>query len=381
MLSKKDFYEVLGVQRSADETEIKKAYRQLAKKYHPDLNKDDPKAPEKFKEVQEAYEILSDTDKRSRYDQYGHAGVDEDAGGFGGFGGGFGRGADFGGFEDIFDMFFGGGGGGGRRQNGPARGADLQYNLDITFEEAAFGTKKDLTIPRTEACSTCSGTGAKPGTAQKTCPKCNGKGTIQFSQRTPLGSFVQTQPCIECGGRGKKIEVPCTECHGQGKVRRERVISVNIPAGVDTGSTLRLSGEGEAGERGGGAGDLYVKLHVKPHKIFSRQQDDVICELPISIVQACLGDEVEVPTLDGKTKFTIPSGTQPNTVFRLKGKGIQHLNGYGRGDQHVKVKVVVPIKLTNDQKNLLKKFADESGEDINPEQKSWFNKVKDAFGV
>lgn len=373
MSNKRDYYEVLGVGKNADTAEIKKAYRQMAKKYHPDLNKDNPKAAEQFKEVQEAYEILNDSDKRARYDQYGHAGVDESAGGFGGFGQ-----QDFGGFEDIFDMFFGGSG---RRQNGPARGADLQYNLEITFEEAAFGTKKDLKIPRTESCSNCNGSGAKPGTQAKTCPKCNGKGTIQYAQRTPLGNFVQTQTCNECGGTGKKIETPCPECHGRGKVRRERTISVNIPAGVDHGMTLRMSGEGEAGERGGPTGDLHIKIYVKPHKIFTRQGDDVICEIPISIVQATLGDEIEVPTLEGRAKFTIPAGTQPGQVFRLKNKGIQRLNAYSRGDQHVKVKVVVPTKLNNEQKSLLKKFADASGEDINPEQKSFFEKVRDVFGV
>lgn len=375
MSSKRDYYEVLGVSKGVDTGEIKKAYRQMAKKYHPDLNKDNPQAAEQFKEVQEAYEILSDPDKRTRYDQYGHAGVDEQAGGFGGFGQ-----SDFGGFEDIFDMFFGGSGGG-RRQNGPVRGADLQYNLEISFDEAAFGVKKDLKIPRTETCSTCNGSGAKPGTHVKTCAKCKGKGTIQFAQRTPLGNFVQTQTCSECGGTGKRVETPCSECHGRGKVRKERTITVNIPPGVDHGMTLRMNGEGEAGDRGGIPGDLHIKIYVKPHKIFTRQGDDVICEIPISIVQAALGDEIEVPTLEGRAKFTIPSGTQPGQTFRLKGKGIQHLNGYNRGDQHVRVKVVVPTKLNSEQKNLLKKFADASGEDINPEQKGFFDKVRDVFGV
>lgn len=370
-VAKRDYYDILGVNRGAQPDEIKKAYRQLAKKYHPDLNKNNPQAEESFKEVREAYEILSDEGKRARYDQYGHAGVDEN--GFEGFG------RDFGGFDDIFDMFFGGGGG--RRRQGPARGADLQYNLEITFEEAAFGTKKDLHIPRTETCPTCKGSGAKPGTKAKTCSKCSGKGTVQFSQRTPLGSFVQTRTCDRCGGSGKIIETPCSECRGRGQVRRERSISVTIPAGVDTGSRLRLSGEGEAGERGGTPGDLYVRIGVRPHKIFTRRNDDVICEVPVSIVQATLGDEIQVPTLDGKAKFNIPAGTQPNTSFRLRGKGIQHLNGYGRGDQHVKIKVVVPARLNAEQKKLLQKFAEISGEEINPEQKSFFDKVRDVFGV
>lgn len=376
-MSKRDCYDVLGVGRDAEKAEIKKAYRSLAKKYHPDLNKNNPEAAEKFKEVQEAYEILNDDDKRARYDQYGHAGVGDDGAGFGGFGG-FGQGG--GGFEDIFDMFFGGGGGRSRRQ-GPKRGADLQYNLEITFEEAAFGAKKELHIPRTENCPTCDGSGAKPGTSAKTCSKCNGKGTIQVAQRTPLGSFVQTQTCNECRGTGKKIETPCPECRGRGQVRRERTISVTIPAGVDTGSRLRMTNEGEAGERGGPPGDLYVKLYVKPHKIFTRKGDDVVCEVPISIIQATLGDEIEVPTLDGKAKFTIPAGTQPGTSFRLKNKGIQHLHSNTRGDQHVKVKVVVPKKLNGEQKKILTKFAEMSGEEINPEQKTFFDKVRDVFGV
>ncbi len=372
-MSKRDYYDVLGVSKSSDDTEIKKAYRKMAKKYHPDLNKNNPDAAEKFKEVQEAYEVINDSEKRARYDQFGHAGVG-DNGGFGGFGQG-------GGVEDIFDMFFGGGGGGGRRRRGPTRGSDLQYNLAITFEEAAFGAKKDLHIPRTETCSTCDGSGAKPGSSAKTCSKCNGRGTIQASQQTILGSFVQTRTCDACGGTGKKIETPCPDCRGRGQVRHERTVGVTIPPGVDTGSRLRMSGEGEAGELGGPPGDLFIKMTVKPHKIFKRRNDDIICEVPISIIQATLGDEIEVPTIDGRAKFTIPAGTQPGTSFRLKNKGIQHLNGYGRGDQHVIVKVVVPKKLNNEQKKHLKKFAEISGEDINPEQKSFFDKVKDAFSV
>mgnify|MGYP006274248723 FL=1 len=376
-MAKRDYYEILGVSRDADKKDIKKAYRKLTKKYHPDLNKDDPQAEDKFKEVSEAYEVLSDSDKRARYDKYGHAGVDSDGAGFGGFGGG---GQDFGGFEDIFDMFFGGGGGR-RRRNGPRRGNDLQYNLQITFEEAAKGAKKQIHIPRTETCSTCDGSGAKPGTSAKTCSKCNGTGQIKTTRRTPLGNMVQTSTCDQCNGSGKEIDQPCPDCRGKGKVRRERELTVNIPAGVDTGSRLRMSGEGEAGENGGPSGDLYIRIHVKPHKIFKRKGDDVICEVPISIVQATLGDEIEVPTLDGKAAFKIPSGTQPGTSFRLKDKGIPHLNGYGRGSQHVKVKVVIPKKLNKDQKDLLKEFADISGEEINPEQKGFFEKVRNVFGV
>lgn len=377
MAAKKDYYEILGVSRDADEKEIKKAYRQKARKLHPDVNKDDPDAEEKFKELAEAYDILSDPDKKARYDQYGHAGINDNDFNFEDFARG-----GFGGFEDLsdlFDIFFGGGMGGRRR--GPRRGSDLQYRMEITFEEAAFGTSKEIQIPRTEACPTCKGTGARPGTESKTCPKCHGSGQIRTTQQTPFGQFTQARTCDRCGGEGQIINTPCSECNGTGRVRRQRKITVNIPAGVNSGTRLRMSGEGEAGDKGAPNGDLYIVIQVKPHKIFERKNDDIYCEVPINFVQATLGDEIEVPTIEGKVKFTIPEGTQPGTTFRLKNKGIAHLNGYGRGDQFIKAKVVIPRSLDSNQKNLLLKFAELSGDEINPEQKSWLKKVRDALGV
>jgi len=382
-VSKRDYYEVLGVPRTASEEEIKKAYRKLARKYHPDVNRDDPTAEEKFKEINEAYEVLSNPEKRAQYDQFGHAAFDASQGG--GFGaGGFGTGG-FGtsGFGDIFDMFFGGSGFGfgGTRPAGPEKGADLRYDLEIEFEEAAFGVETEITIPRTEECKTCHGSGAAPGTHPETCPQCRGTGQIQITQSTLFGRMVNVRTCDRCRGEGKIVRTPCKECQGQGRVRVRRKIKIKVPAGVDNGSRLRVPHEGDAGLRGGPPGDLYVYIYVKPHKLFTREGDDVICEVPISFVQAALGDEIEVPTLDGKVKMTIPEGTQSGTVYRLKEKGIPHLRGKGRGDQRVKVKVVTPQKLTPRQRELLKEFAKASGENITPEQKNFFKKVRDVFGV
>lgn len=380
-MSKKDYYEVLGVTKTASEDELKKAYRKLARKYHPDVNRDNPKeAEEKFKEINEAYEVLSNPERRAQYDQFGHAAFDGSQGGQGGFGG-FGGFGGNGGFTDIFDMFFGGQGGFGRRNPGPEKGADLRYDMEITFEQAAFGVETEVQLPRTEECGTCHGSGAAPGTHADTCPKCHGTGQIQITQNTPFGRMVNVTTCDRCHGEGKIVTTPCKDCHGKGKVRTRRKIKVKIPAGVDNGSRLRIAHEGEAGLRGGPSGDLYVYIFVKPHKLFVREGNEVICEVPISFVQASLGDEIEVPTLDGKVKFRIPEGTQNGSIFRLKEKGIPFLRGHGRGDQHVKVKVVTPQKLTEKQRQLLLEFAQLGGENVNPEQKNFFKKVKDVFGV
>lgn len=378
-MSKRDYYEILGVDRNADEQTIKKAFRKLALKYHPDRNPDDKDAEKKFKELNEAYEVLSNPEKRKMYDQFGHAGVNGN--GQGGFGGGF---SGFGGFEDIFgDIFdmFGGGFSSGKRRAGPQKGSDIKTQINLSFEEAAFGTDKTIEIMRNEECKTCHGTGAKPGTSSKTCSKCNGTGEIRYTQRTPLGHFINVKTCDVCHGDGKIIESPCTECHGQGKVRRKKKINVKIPAGVDEGSVITLRGEGEPGIKGGPSGDLYIVISILPHKIFQRDGYDVLCEIPITFVQAALGDEIVVPTLDGKVKYKIPEGTQSGTVFRLKGKGIEVLNGYGRGDQYVKVVIETPRKLNEHQKEILRKFAQEMGEDVHEQRKSFFDKVKDVFGM
>ncbi|MGB9813252.1 MAG: molecular chaperone DnaJ [Thermovenabulum sp.] len=385
-MTKRDYYEILGVSRDATEEEIKKAYRKLARQYHPDVNKSED-AQEKFKEINEAYEVLSNPEKRALYDKFGHAGIDPNsAGGFGtdfsqgNFDFGDFKGFDFGSdiFGDIFESFFGGFG---RRENkGPVRGADVRYDLEITLEEAAFGAEKEIEILRTETCAKCGGTGAKANSL-RTCPACNGSGQIKQEKITPFGRYINITTCSRCGGSGKIIEEPCTVCHGRGYVKVPRKVKIKIPQGVDTGSKLRISGEGEPGIRGGPPGDLYVVIHVKPHKLFVRQGDDLIYEAQISFVQAALGDEIEIPTLNGKVKLRIPEGTQPNTKFRIKGEGIPHLKGYGRGDLHVKVNVVIPKKLNEKQKELLRKFAEISGEELTKQQKSFFDKMKDAFGV
>lgn len=381
-MSKRDYYEVLGVAKTASEDELKKAYRKLARKYHPDVNRDNPKeTEEKFKEVNEAYEILSNAERRAQYDQFGHAAFDAaNGGGAGGFGGGGGAG----GFSDIFDMFFGQsgfGGFGGGRSPGPERGSDLRYDMEIKFEEAAFGLDTEIQVPRTEDCSACQGSGSAPGTHPETCPDCHGTGQVQVTQNTPFGRMVNVKACDRCHGEGKIIKSPCKECHGRGKVRVNRKIKIKIPAGVDNGSRLRVTHEGEAGQRGGPPGDLYVYLFVKQHKLFTREGNDVICEVPINFVQATLGDEIEVPTLDGKVQLKVPEGTQTGTVFRVKDKGIPHLRGHGRGDQHVRVKIVTPKKLTNRQKDLLREFANAGGADPTAEEKGFFKKFKDVFGV
>ena len=375
LAAKKDFYETLGVSRDAEQEEIKKAYRKLTRKYHPDRNPDDPQAEEKFKEITEAYKVLSDPHKRAQYDRYGHAGMDgADFGDAGDFG------QDFGGFEDIFDMFFGGRQGQ-RTSRRPRRGSDLQYRMSLSFDEAAFGGEKEISIPRVENCPDCKGSGSKPGSSPQTCPQCGGRGEVSYRHQTVLGSFVQTRTCDRCGGQGQIITDPCSTCNGQGQVRRQRTIKVNIPPGVDTGHKLRMAGEGEAGPNNGPPGDLYILIEVQPHKIFSREGSDLKCEVPISFVQAIMGDEIKVPTLETKVSLKIPPGTQPGHTFRLKNKGIQKVHGHGRGDLFVKVRVVIPKEINKKQKELLEQFAEISGDEINPEQKSFLKKVRDAFGV
>ena len=380
-MSKRDYYDVLGIGRDADEQDIKRAYRKLAMKYHPDRNPDNKDAEEKFKEVNEAYEILSSPEKKRRYDQFGHAGVSgNNAGGFEGFGGFGGFGGFDGVFGDIFDMFGGGftSSGGSR---GPQKGADLQYEITITFEEAAFGTEKEIEFYRNDTCNICDGTGAKPGTSTSVCGKCNGTGEMQTVTRTPLGQMIRTSVCDRCGGEGTIIETPCGKCGGKGRIKKQRKLKVKIPAGVNTGSIISMRGEGESGIKGGPRGDLYVTINVLPHKIFKRDGYDVICEMPITFVQAALGDELEVPTLEGKVKYKMSEGTQSGTVFRLKSKGIVNPRGYGKGDQYVRVIIEVPKKLSEGQKDILRKFAAESGEEIYQQKKTFLSKVKDVFGI
>lgn len=377
-MSKRDYYEVLGISKSASKDEIKKAYRKLVKQHHPDVNKEDG-ADEKFKEIQEAYEVLSDDEKKVRYDQFGHQDPNQ---GFGGFGGG-GGGADFGGFgfEDIFSSFFGGGGGGRRRDpNAPRQGSDLQYSMTLSFEEAVFGAEKTIRIPREETCDTCHGTGAKAGTSAETCSYCKGSGEIDETQNTPFGRMVNRRPCNHCQGTGKIIKDKCRTCHGAGRVKKTKEIKVKVPAGVDDGQQIRVSGQGEAGVNGGPAGDLYVVFMVKQHEFFERDGDDIYCEMPLTFAQVTLGDEVEVPTLYGKVNLKIPAGTQTGTRFRLKAKGIKNVRGYGQGDQHVIVRVVTPTKISSSQKEKLREFAelDKDSKTEYGKNKTLFDRLKNA---
>lgn len=371
MAEKRDYYEVLGVNKTASDDEIKKAYRKMAKKYHPDLHQGDTEAEKKFKEVNEAYEVLSDAGKRNQYDQFGHAAFDGGAGGGAGYGGpgGF---SGFGGFEDIFDSIFGGGFGGGRRQPGPKRGRDLQYSMSITLEEAAFGCSKELHITRDEECQSCHGSGASDPSKVKQCPVCHGTGQVQKQVNTIFGRSITAKVCDQCHGTGKMVEEPCKECRGSGRVRKTRGIKINIPAGIDDGQAVTLRNEGEVGALGGPNGDLYVVINVKPHKLFKRRDDDLLFEMGISVGQAILGDEVVVPTLEGDVKYTVPAGTQPGTVFKLKGKGIKHVRGGGKGDLFVKANVEIPKKVTEHQKELIKQFEEAGG------KKNIFQKVKDV---
>ena len=380
---KRDYYEVLGVSKGASDDEIKKAYRKLAKKYHPDMNPGDKEAEARFKEVNEAYSILSDSEKRARYDQFGHAGVDPNYGA-GGPGGGFG-GFDMGDIDlgDIFGSFFGGGFGGfggstSSRRNGPQKGESLRASLTISFEEAAFGCEKEINLNRTEECEACHGSGAEPGTTAETCPDCRGTGVVRVQQRTGGFAFSSTAPCSRCRGTGKIIHTPCKACGGSGSVKKTKRVTVSIPAGIDDGQAISLRGQGNAGKNGGPAGDLIVAVHVKPHPQFHRDGTTVLYEQPVTFYQAVMGAELEIPTIDGKVKYNLPAGTQTGTTFRLRGKGIPELRGRGRGDQYVTVRVQVPTSLNGEQKEALRAFAEAMGEDVPEESglKGFFDKHK-----
>lgn len=368
LADKRDYYEVLGVAKGASDDELKKAFRKEAKKYHPDLHPGDKEAEAKFKEVNEAYEVLSNPEKRQKYDQFGHAGVDPN------FGAGAG-GSGFGDFGDIFSDIFGGFGGfGGGRRNGPKRGNDVRQVVNISFEEAAFGCKKQINITKMDSCDTCHGTGAKPGTSAETCRRCGGTGQIQTQQRTILGYMTNVTTCPDCNGTGKIIKEPCRDCRGTGKVRKSKTVEINIPAGIDDGQTIQLTGQGEPGSQGGPAGDLLITVRVRPHEMFKRHDNDIYLEMPISFVQAALGATLTVPTLDGAVQYDIPEGTQSETRFRLRGKGVPFIRGKGRGDQYVTVRVEVPKNLSSKQKEMLKEFEEDSNY---KQKKSFAEKMKD----
>ena len=375
MAEKRDYYEVLGVEKGASEDEIKRAYKKLARKYHPDMNPGDKEAEEKFKEINEANEVLSNPDKRQKYDQFGFAGVDPNYGA--GQGGGYGAGGfDFGDLGDIFGSFFGGFGGQQQRRNGPQRGESIRVSVSLSFTEAAFGCEKELTVERMEQCATCKGSGCAPGTTPEVCPECHGSGVVQTRRQTPMGVFASSNPCRKCGGTGRIIHQPCPDCHGGGFTRKRKTIKVSIPAGIDHGQTISLRGQGHAGKNGGPAGDLLVTVMVQPHDVFRRDGTAVFCEAPITFTQAVLGAELEIPTIDGRVKYTIPEGTQTGTVFRLRGKGIPVLNGRGRGDQYVTVTIETPRDLNREQKEALKKFSETLGENNYEKRRSFFGKKK-----
>ena len=377
--NKRDYYEVLGVEKNASDAEIKKAYRKLAMKYHPDQNPGDKSAEEKFKEVNEAYEVLSDAEKKARYDQYGFAGVDPNfnpnAGNpFGGFGGGGGFG--FGDLGDIFGDFFGGGASSSARRNGPSKGQNVVAEIEISFEDAAFGCEREITFGRIEPCATCHGTGCKDGAQPETCAYCHGTGTVRTQQNFMGMTMQSNQPCPKCGGQGKIIKDACSTCRGKGKVRRNKTIRVNVPAGLDNGQSFRVRDEGNAGSNGGPNGDLLVTVRVRKHDIFVRDGANVLCEMPITFAQAALGATIEVPTLDGKVRYNVPEGTQTGTTFRLRGKGIPYVGYKTRGDQFVTVVVETPQKLTQKQKDLLRQFDDGASEETQPKRKSFFDRLK-----
>ena len=382
MSDKRDYYEVLGVDKSASDDQIKKAYRQAAKKYHPDLNPGDKEAEKRFKEAAEAYEVLSDSEKKARYDQFGHAGVDPNFGAGAGAGGGYGgQGFDFGDLGDIFGQFFGGGFGGGRgaNPNAPRRGNDISATINLSFEEAAKGCKKTVKVNRIHTCNECGGNGSAKGSDTKTCETCHGTGRINITQRTPFGAMQTQRTCDRCGGKGKIVTNPCKACDGKGRIRSTFEQNVDIPAGIDDGQVINLRGGGDSGINGGPAGDLRIGVTVRPHPVFERDGFDVFCEVPITFTQAALGAEITVPTLDGKVKFTIHEGTQPGDEFKLKGKGIQRLNYSGKGDQYVKVVLEVPKNLSSKQKELIKELESTTSENNYKERKSFFDKLKDMF--
>lgn len=384
MAEKRDYYEVLGIEKGASEDEIKKAFRKMALKYHPDRNQGDKEAEEKFKEVNEAYSVLSDPELKKKYDMFGHAGVDPNAQagpGAGQWAGGFGGGFDGVDLGDIFGDFFGGGFGGGsaRRRNAPTKGRDLQHSLKITFEEAAFGTSKTIEIRKYVKCEKCSGSGAAPGTSKHSCSRCGGTGQIRTVRNSLFGQVQTASPCPDCNGTGQIIDTPCPDCHGTGQVMKNIKIEVNIPAGVDEGSVIPIRGQGEPGKNGGPNGDLFVVLAVSPHKLFEREGNDLYLDIPISFTQAALGDEITVPTLEGKVSYKVPAGTQPGTVFRLRGKGVADVHGGRKGDLYVKVTLEVPTKLNSEQKKIVKEMGDKVGIECYKKKNGWAQKLKDFF--